>query len=62
MKITKAQGYGQGQCTLCAERGRWNRQWMCFLYEIEGKEGVYCKNCVDALKAQESESRKGVIE
>ena len=62
MKITKAQGNGQGQCTLCAERGRWNRQWMCFLYKIEGKEGVYCDKCVKALKEEDSLSRKRVIE
>lgn len=50
MKITQAQGNGQGQCALCKKRGKWNVQWMCFLYEIEGKDGVYCKNCVDELR------------
>ena len=25
---------------------------MCFLYEIEGKEGVYCKNCADEIMLQ----------
>ena len=52
MKITQAQGNGQGQCTLCKKRGKWNINWMCFLYEIEGKDGVYCKNCADELKIQ----------
>lgn len=52
MKITRAQGNGYGQCTLCKKRGKWNVQWMCFLYKIEGKEGVYCKNCADELKIQ----------
>ena len=50
MKITQAQGNGQGQCTLCKKRGKWNVQWMCFLYKIDGKEGVYCKDCVNELK------------
>ena len=50
MKITQAQGNGLGQCALCKKRGKWNVQWMCFLYEVEGKEGVYCKNCADELK------------
>ena len=54
MKITQAQGNGQGQCALCKKRGKWNVQWMCFLYEIEGKEGVYCKNCADEIKIQNS--------
>jgi len=49
MKITQAQGNGQGQCALCKKRGKWNVQWMCFLYKVEGKEGVYCKNCADEL-------------
>jgi len=52
MKITQAQGNGQGQCSLCKKRGKWNVQWMCFLYEVEGKEGVYCKNCADELRIQ----------
>ena len=52
MKITQAQGNGQGQCVLCKKRGKWNVQWMCFLYKVEGQDGVYCKNCADELKIQ----------
>ena len=52
MKIIQAQGNGQGQCTLCKKRGKWNVKWMCFLYEVEGKEGVYCKNCADELATE----------
>lgn len=52
MKIIKAQGEGQGQCALCKKRGKWNIQWMDFLYKVEGKEGVYCKNCVDEFRIQ----------
>lgn len=58
MKITQAQGNGQGQCALCKKRGKWNVQWMCFLYKIEGKEGVYCKHCADELKMQDVVKRK----
>lgn len=58
MIITQAQGNGQGQCALCKKRGKWNVQWMCFLYEVEGKEGVYCKNCADELKMQDVVRRK----
>lgn len=52
MKITKAQGNGQGQCALCKKRGKWNVNWMCFLYKVEGKDGVYCRSCADELKIQ----------
>lgn len=58
MKITQARGNGQGQCALCKKRGKWNVQWMCFLYEVEGKEGVYCKNCADELKIQKIIKRR----
>ena len=56
MKITQAQGEGQGQCTLCKKRGKWNVKWMCFLYRIEGKEGVYCIDCVNEIKTKEVEN------
>ena len=46
MTITKCQGEGQGTCRRCADKGKWNRSWMCFLYKIEGIEGCYCRNCV----------------
>ncbi len=49
MTITQAQGEGQGSCALCLKRGRWNRSWMCFLYKVEGKDGVYCINCVNEM-------------
>lgn len=52
MKITQASGTGQGQCALCKKRDKYNVQWMTFLYKIEGKEGVYCKNCVDEIRIQ----------
>lgn len=52
MKITRAKGEGQGQCRLCEQRGKWNRHWMCFLYKIEGKEGVYCSDCMNEIKLQ----------
>lgn len=49
LTITQSEGHGQGQCVLCEKRGKWNRTWMCFLYKIKGKEGVYCANCVAEL-------------
>lgn len=53
MKITQAQGNGQGQCAGCKKKGKWNVQWMTFLYKVEGKEGVYCKECIDLMKWEE---------
>lgn len=60
MKIKRAEGWGQGQCALCAKRGKWNRQWMTFLYEVEGKDGVYCEKCVKAMKIEEWRKEHGL--
>lgn len=46
-KITQCKGEGQGSCRRCDLNGKWNRTWMCFLYEIEGLEGCYCEDCVN---------------
>lgn len=46
MKVTKCTGEGQGSCKRCSDKGKWNRCWMCFLYEIDGYEGCYCEDCV----------------
>lgn len=58
MKMTQAQGNGQGQCALCKKRGKWNLQWMDFLFRVEGKDGVYCQNCADELVLQDTIRRK----
>lgn len=58
MKITQAQGNGQGQCALCKKRGKWNVQWMVFLYKVEGKDGVYCQSCADELALQDIVKRR----
>ena len=31
-KYSKCSGEGQGSCKRCSDNGKWNRQWMCFLY------------------------------
>lgn len=49
LKITQCKGEGQGSCKRCSDRGIWNRNWMCFLYEIEGYEGCYCSKCVKEI-------------
>ena len=51
LKITQCKGEGQGSCKRCTDNGKWNRNWMCFLYKIEGKEGCYCFDCVKEIKA-----------
>lgn len=53
MKITKCKGEGHGSCKRCNDNGKWNRMWMCFLYRIEGKDGIYCNDCVKELQKEE---------
>lgn len=52
IKITQCTGEGQGSCKMCSDNGKWNRTWMCFLYEIEGYDGCYCSECVKKIKEQ----------
>lgn len=49
LKAIKCTGSGQGSCKRCDDKGKWNRTWMCFLYKIEGLEGVYCSDCVTEI-------------
>lgn len=49
IKVTQCRGEGQGSCKRCADNGKWNRAWMCFLYEIDGYDGCYCSNCVKEI-------------
>ena len=58
MKITKAIGNGQSQCSECKRHGKWNVQWTEFMYKIEGKDGIYCRDCVNKLKLQERVERR----
>ena len=57
MKIKKCEGDGQGSCIRCAEHGKWNRMWMCFLYEIEGINGTYCWECAQKNSEVKDETR-----
>lgn len=49
MKVTQCTGEGMGSCKRCSDNGKWNMNWMCFLYKIEGYEGCYCSDCVLSL-------------
>lgn len=51
MKVTQCKGEGGGYCRRCEDNGRWSRNWMCFLYKIEGYDGCYCGECVKEIKA-----------
>lgn len=57
LKVTQCKGEGQGSCKRCNDYGIWNRQWMCFLYEIEGYEGCYCSECVKRIVGGEQNER-----
>ena len=50
LKITQCKGEGQGSCKMCSDNGKWNINWMCFLYKIEGYDGCYCSDCVERVK------------
>lgn len=52
LKITKCTGEGQGSCKRCSDNGMWNRNWMSFLYNIEGYEGCYCEYCVKEIQEE----------
>jgi len=49
IKVTRCKGECQGSCTRCTKNGKWNRNWMCFLYKIEGMDGCYCSDCMREL-------------
>ncbi len=53
LKIKQCKGEGQGSCKRCTDNGKWNINWMCFLYEVEGMEGCYCADCVREIKENE---------
>lgn len=55
LKITQCQGEGQGSCKRCNDIKGWNRVWTCMLYKIEGYEGCYCSNCVEAIKKEQGD-------
>ena len=59
MNVTKCKGEGQGSCTRCNERGKWNRMWMCFLNRIEGLEGIYCNDCTKEIVAESEKVNDG---
>lgn len=47
--ITRCTGEGQGSCRRCERTKGWNRQWMSFLYKIDGEDGCYCADCVKVI-------------
>lgn len=52
LKVTQCKGEGLGSCKRCSDNGIWNRNWMCFLYKIEGMKGCYCSKCVKELMGE----------
>lgn len=55
MIITKCEGEGQGTCKRCSDNGKWNVNWMCFLFKIPGLDGNYCIDCVKEIVNDEIE-------
>ena len=53
LTVTQCKGNGAGSCKRCTENGKWNQNWMCFLYKIDGLDGCYCRDCVKEIKENE---------
>ncbi len=53
LNVTQCKGEGQGSCKRCVDNGKWNQNWMCFIYHIEGHEGCYCLDCVKEIEKEE---------
>ena len=51
-KVTKCTGDGQGSCKRCSDLGKYCRNWMVFLYKIEGFEGCYCSDCMNVILSE----------
>lgn len=51
--IKRAEENGQAQCKGCKDKGKWNVQWCTMLYEVEGKESLYCFDCVKEIRLNE---------
>ena len=56
--MIQCKGEGAGSCKRCEDMGKWNRNWMCFLYNVEGMEGCYCYNCAKELEG-DNDQKKG---
>lgn len=52
--MIKATGEGQAECPKCRELRKWSRTWVCFLYEVEGHKGYYCKEHAEELEMEEN--------
>lgn len=52
IKVSHCQGEGAGSCKRCTDRGKWNQNWMCFLYKIDGLDGCYCRDCVEEIRKE----------
>lgn len=55
LKVTRCKGEGQGTCKMCSDNGKWNVNWMCLLFRVEGREGCYCSDCVRKIMEKRSE-------
>lgn len=53
VEIKRAEGNGQAQCKGCKDKNKWRVQWVTQLYEVEGKEGLYCFDCVKEIRLNE---------
>lgn len=55
MKVYYRHGYGQSYCVRCEAAKKWGLHWDCFMFNIEGLDGVYCHSCVEAIASERNE-------
>ena len=51
MVVYYRHGNGQSFCKGCKEKKKWGLYWDCFMYSIKGRDGAYCRDCVNAIAA-----------
>lgn len=46
--VYRCTGEGAGACQRCTEQGKWNRFWMCMLYQLTPDDDApcYCSACI----------------
>ena len=55
--MKKCKGEGQSNCDKCGQR-----QWMCFLYEVDEVEGCYCRECAEELEKMTVDYKNSIIQ
>lgn len=55
-EIKRGTGNGQSSCYGCEQKGKWNRNWITFLYEYDGE--LWCEDCLIEKLNKENQELK----